>query len=147
MTHKVVVHFRDGSVTKGTTADFSPHQPAFHLRAAGLTGIRQIPLSNLKAIFFVRDFVGRPGYRESKKFPTDLDSRLGDPLCAFCEDGEAIVGYCRSYHPDRPGFFLVPPDPAGNNERIYLFAEAVTRIEPLRTKDAREEAGSAAPLW
>ena len=46
-------------------------------------------------------------------------------------DGEEIIGYASSYSPDRSGFFLVPADLKGNNERIFVVMSSSTQVAHL----------------
>jgi hypothetical protein len=39
------------------------------------------------------------------------------------------VGYTTGYSPDRTGFYMVPADLKGNNERIFVVASATEAIE------------------
>jgi hypothetical protein len=48
-------------------------------------------------------------------------------------DGETIVGYTMGYSPDRTGFFLVPADSKGNNERIFVVKSATEKVEMMQT--------------
>ena len=58
--NKIVVHEKSGNILKGTTADFFPKRPLFHLAVGGIHGeeVKKIAVEQLKAIFFVRDFNG-----------------------------------------------------------------------------------------
>ena len=56
--NKVVVHFQNGTIMKGTTGDFFPNKTQFHLTdVEGKT--EAIDVNQLKAIFFVKDLRGR----------------------------------------------------------------------------------------
>ena len=55
--NKVVLHFLNGTIMKGTTGDFFPNKTQFHLTdVEGKT--EAINVDQLKAIFFVKDLVG-----------------------------------------------------------------------------------------
>jgi hypothetical protein len=47
------------------------------------------------------------------------------------KDGEAIIGYTTGYSPDRSGFYMLPADLKGNNERIFIVKSAPETIEML----------------
>ena len=70
--NKVVARYIDGRVVKGTTVDFLPTRPSFHLIPIGQGGnpisVLEIKVSDLKAVFFVKDFNGDPAYDELKSF-------------------------------------------------------------------------------
>jgi len=56
--NKVVVHDKEGNIIKGTTADFLPKKPMFHLVVGGMHGdqVKEVFVETLKAVFFVKDF-------------------------------------------------------------------------------------------
>ena len=128
--HRVVVHFLDGTVRKGSlTTEFPPRGSVFQLNSAGWPKTREISLNDLKAVFFVKKLLGLPDYRESKDFPARRGPGLSGRVRVHCEDGEVLVGYCQIYEANQPGFFLYPPDRGSNNERVYVLARAIKRLE------------------
>jgi hypothetical protein len=48
-----------------------------------------------------------------------------------CKDGEVIVGSTTGYDPKRSGFILFPVDPKGNNIKIYILSNAVSKVRTL----------------
>lgn len=126
---KVVARMRDGRVLKGTTRDFSPMKPKFHLEPAGDVKAEplQIQIGALKALFFVKDYDGDASRRDDPGFDPGVGQ--GRKILVMFEDGERISGYTNGYSPDKPGFFVVPADPRTNNERIFVSREAVKRVE------------------
>ena len=69
-TNKVVVRFSDGRVQKGTTEDFFPNRPSFHLRPLGTSETQDVRCKELKAVFFVKDFAGDPKRHEERETST-----------------------------------------------------------------------------
>ena len=138
MLNKVVARFKDGSIMKGNTNDFSPLKTHFHLevvdhqvidvKVAFLKAL-EIDLAGLKAAFFVKNFEGNKTYAEEYK---DLVAGAGRKARVTFEDGEVIVGYALSYSRDRLGFFLVPADKKSNNERIFVVAASTRKVEFLQ---------------
>jgi hypothetical protein len=126
---KVVVHFLDGSVRKGSVTTFPPHGPTFELHGAGWPKTREISLADLKAVFFVKDHRGEPDFSESKDFPVRRGPGLSGRVRVICEDGEVLAGYCKVYEANQPGLFLYPPDRRSNNERVYILARAIKKLE------------------
>jgi hypothetical protein len=118
--NKIVVHEKSGNILKGTTADFLPKRPLFHIAVGGIHGeeIKKIFINNLKAIFFVKDFSGNKDYEETRDF-----------VRAIFIDGEIITGHTHALNLDQPGFFLVPADPQSNNERIFIIFSALSKLE------------------
>ncbi|HET6351844.1 MAG TPA: hypothetical protein VFG89_06935 [Coriobacteriia bacterium] len=128
--NKVVARFADGRVMKGTTADFSPAKELFHLAVADVpagTEPIEVRIAELKALFFVKDLVGNPGYVERKEFDPDRPP-AGRRIKVAFSDGEVLVGTTTGYQPGRPGFFLEPVDPNANNERCYVVSAAAREI-------------------
>ncbi|MDA3936722.1 MAG: hypothetical protein PF636_07675 [Actinomycetota bacterium] len=84
-------------------------------------------MDELKALFFVKDFDGDPGYTENKEIDPS-NPPAGRPIKVEFQDGEVLVGTTTGYQPSRPGFFLVPLDPDSNNERCYVVAAATQEV-------------------
>jgi len=60
---KIVARYLSGKMIKGFTQDFAPHKPSFHIFSQETSAPNEsveILLKDLKAVFFVRDFAGRP---------------------------------------------------------------------------------------
>jgi len=128
---KVVARYRDGRVLKGFTQSFDPNRPAFRLRVLdapeGAEAV-EVGMADLKAVFFVRDFVGNREYNEEKAFDRRPAGRIVEVTFA---DGERLVGTSLTYDASRPGFFLFPADARSNNERVFVVKAATTRISPV----------------
>jgi len=92
-----------------------------------------VPLARLKAVFFVRDFAGNPGYVER----TDGgELQHGRRIEVTLIDDEVIVGRTLSYRADGHGFFVVPADPLANNIRVFIVSSSVRQVrfpEPQRS--------------
>ena len=84
-------------------------------------------MMDLKAVFFVRDFVGNPQYAEQKAF-AEGERPPGRPVAVVFTDGEVLTGYTLGYDRQRPGFFLLPVDPRSNNLRVFVVATAVREV-------------------
>ena len=127
MTNKIVVHFQNGTIMKGTTSDFFPNKVQFHL-IDGKGETKVIGVNHLKAIFFVKDLVG------DKSRPDHYDittAGAGRKINVEFFDNEVIMGHTLGYSPDRPGFFMIPADPQGNNGRIFVVKTAAKNIKFL----------------
>jgi hypothetical protein len=146
-TNKVVVRFSDGRVLKGTTEDFFPNRPSFHLRPTGTNDVLDIFCKELKAVFFVKDFAGDPKRREAPGFEqATVDVSRGKKVAIRFKDGEVVFGYTLTYMPDRSGFFMTPADPASNNLRVYVLTHAAREVKVGLAADAlaQNSAGSKA---
>ena len=123
--NKVVVRFKDGSVLKGNTSDFLPNKSQFHLESEEGEVIA-VSVEKLKAIFFVKDFVGDKDHVESYK---EEMTGYGRKIKVMFADGETIIGYTMGYSPDRPGFYITPAETKSNNERVFVVKSASEEIE------------------
>jgi hypothetical protein len=112
------------------------------VHAQGLSSIRlkhlqsgeveDIPLTNVKAVFFVKDFSGQTSH-------VDLlfHDRLPPMECLWIrirfEDGETVEGIIHNAldYIVGPGFFMAPADPIGNNWLIYVSKSKLTGFEIL----------------
>lgn len=125
----VVAHFLDGKVVKGTTQDFSPVRPRFHVLPAG--GSRGIAVyhEQLKAVFFVRDLDGDSSRADLRGFvAAPAEAAHGRKIAARFPDTELICGYAQARSPNRIGFFVFPADPGSNNIRIFVIAHPTVEI-------------------
>jgi hypothetical protein len=117
MQNKVVAHFLDNKILKGVTSDFYPTKNFFHLAKNESGETQKIDILELKAVYFVKTFEGEANYHELH----DIErSGLGKKIEVRFKDGEAIIGYTQGFSPNRPGFFVFPPDPKSNNDRIFV---------------------------
>ena len=130
---KVVVKYANGKVIKGFIQNFFPNKDWFHLvpfdKHSGET--IEVFIERLKAIFVVRDFNGNPQYQERKNYMNG-ENPSGLKLEVIFTDGEVMVGSSMlSYDPKRPGNFIIPADPGGNNIRVYVVSSAVKSVRQL----------------
>jgi hypothetical protein len=128
---RVVARYSDGRVLKGTTRDFSAGKPLFHVfQDEEMKGPAvRVTLADLKAVYFVRSLTGNRDHVE--RLEHDASRGQGRPLRVTFRDGEVTVGFTVGYHPDRPGFFVVPVDPDSNNLRVFVLRHAVIKVEFL----------------
>jgi hypothetical protein len=127
--NKIVVHEKSGNVLKGTTADFLPKRPLFHLAVNGMGGeeMKKIFIDDLKAVFFVKDFGGNKNHKETKSL--DGLPGSGKKIRVVFKDGETIAGYTHVFNMDQSGFFLIPLDQKSNNERIFIVFSSLSTLE------------------
>jgi len=126
--NKVALRYKDGRVVKGTTQDFLPGKPIFHIHTVGRDQADEVKAEDLKAVFFVKDFKGRPDYHEKREFPEKPQAGKGRKIAVKFNDGELLTGYTLGYDPKRPGFFVMPTDEMCNNERVYVLRSAVRDV-------------------
>jgi len=129
---KVVARYIDGKRVKGLSQDFFPNKDRFHVSPADKPSGEtvEILLKELKAVFFVRDFVGNYQYDERKEY-IQGDKPSGRKIEVTFKDGEVLVGTTLGYDPTRPGFFLFPADPKSNNIRVFAVTTAVRKVRYL----------------
>jgi len=89
---------------------------------------RFIPLAQLKALFFVREFSGDPTLVESKDF---VDPPKGRKVEVTFHDNEVMVGSTLGYRGEGNGFFLHPADGRSNNQRVFVTASGMRRMRFL----------------
>ncbi len=114
----------DGAHTQGLTS--------IRLRRQNSGEVEDIALTNIKAVFFVKDFSGQTSH-------VDLlfHNRMPPMECLWIrirfDDGETIEGIIHNSldHIVGPGFFMAPADPIGNNWLIYVSKSRLTGFEIL----------------
>jgi len=131
--HKVVAHFIGGKVVKGISHDINAQKPFCHIRTAEQESI-PVRLSDLKALFFVRDLAGDSKREEGRMLEGhDLRARGAHPIEVEFGDGERVMGLTAGYPPPGAFFFVLPVDARSNNLRILVNKAAVKRManQPL----------------
>ena len=129
-TNHVVVHFTDGSLLKGTTQDFYPNRPGFHLLPADGSPVVEVLCRNMKALFFVKNLKGnaaRPD--EHGEFAGKGPNTQGKKIAVRFKDGELLCGYSLTYVPGREGFFMSPADANTNNLRVYVVNASAEEVK------------------
>jgi hypothetical protein len=146
-TNRVVAHYLDGKIVKGTTQDFFPNRPIFHILPVGASAEMEVQCRQLKAVFFVRDLDGDETRKDLQGFLDGPgETARGKKVAVRFKDKEIVCGYTLSYSPERVGFFMFPADPGSNNLRIYVLTYSTTEIragvgaEQMARKALEEEA-------
>lgn len=128
MANEVVAHYLSGRVVKGISLDVDPGKPLCHIRSAE-HGTMEVKLSELKALFFVKDLVGNSSRSDILKLePKDGRARGSFPIELEFADGEKLVGLTVRYPPIRPFFFVLPADASSNNVRVLVNRAAVKNM-------------------
>ena len=93
----------------------------------------EINFNSLKAVFFVKDFIGDKNYKKVRTFNVDL---LITPsqrkLIVNFVDGEHLYGTSHSYGRYKIGLFMYPVDPKDNSERIFVVHSAVLSVRLMK---------------
>jgi len=119
----VVARFVDGRMIKGTTQDFLPNKPMFHIYADDGTPAVSVSIVDLKAVFFVRSLEGDT--KRVDEYDFEKTGGYGRKCVVTLTDGEVIAGYTSGYSANRPGFFLIPAEADSNNARVFIVNKAV----------------------
>jgi len=126
--NQVVARYIDGRVVKGISHDINPKRPYCHIRTVE-NGTVTVKLSDLKALFFVKDLVGDATRQEGGTLePNDLRARGARHIEVEFADGERVMGLTVRYPPVGPFFFVLPVDVQSNNVRILVNHTAVVRM-------------------
>lgn len=125
---KVVLRMRDGRLRKCSI--YSNLAASFHSVKVLTTegGVETVDVSDLKAVFFVKDFQGTPG-RHAQRLFKEGSPMAGHVVSVRFPDGEVIRGRVLNLAEGKPGFFLYPADPDDNNERVFVVRAPDIRVE------------------
>lgn len=128
MENKVVVHMKDGRIHKGVTQDFEPSRQSFYLLPAEGGGIpMKISLQDMKAMFYVRDYIGNRHFSASRQHPGDVE-KARKVILKF-RDGEELWGTMEDLSDEGDGFFFYPTDKEDNNIRIFVIRSSLGGME------------------
>ncbi len=140
---KIVARFRDGRLLKGFARNFSIESDAIILSDQKTNKESRIPIEELKAIFFVKNFEGSSEYVERKVF--GIRKNLGRKVFVKFIDKESLVGFIEGVIPwdkgfslaklgkKAKGFFLTPVDGDSNNERVFVVGSAIDNVTIMVT--------------
>ena len=126
---KVVVKYQNGEIIKGWVEDFHPDRNYFilyplieHSEEEKL----EINFDSLKAVFFVKDFIGDKNYKKVRTFDVDFKTTPSQRrLIVNFKDGENLYGTSLTYGRYKVGFFVYPLDPKDNSDRIFVVHSAI----------------------
>ena len=131
MENKIVVHMRDGSIHKGVTHDFRAEGASFHLLPAEGGGVPlSIRLQDMKALFYVKDYIGNRDFVARREW--DDAQREGRRAILTFTDGEEMWGTLGPGADDNEtGFLFYPADPEDNNIRIFVNRGALKEMKEV----------------
>src|SRR5688572_5000010 len=126
---RVVARFRNGQVLRGHTNDFHPSKAHLHLTPEDKSGETMfVAMSQLKAVFFVREFAGDPSRVDHTEFD---NTHHGRKVEVTFEDGEVLRGTTLAYRENGSGFFVHPADAGSNNMRVFVSPDAICSVKFL----------------
>jgi len=128
MENKVVVHLKDGKIHKGVTQDFDPSRQEFYLLPAEGGGIpMKISIEAMKAMFYVRDYMGNRDFTASRAHAGA--SEMARKVILRFRDGEELWGTQEDNSEEGAGFFFYPTDREDNNIRIFVIRSSLSGME------------------
>ncbi len=132
-THKkVVIRKLDETVIKGYV-DAENYLRGGSVEVLDREGhLLSIPLTDLKGVFFVRDFDGDPRRPERKVFYS-RPKRSGLWVRLTFQDSEILEGLIPNSLLDLPaeGFLLTPPDVYSNNLKVFIPRSALSTLQVI----------------
>jgi hypothetical protein len=128
MEHKVVAHFLNGQLVKGSSTSMALDRPTCHVMTRD-HGVVLVTLSELKALFFEKDLEGNRTYRDHQVIgSSDRRATGAKRLQITFRDGEELMALAPTYEGTRPFFYVLPADPNSNNVRILVNRKAVASV-------------------
>jgi hypothetical protein len=109
------------------------HVPdVLRLRTSDDNTIQEVPVNEVKAVFFVKSFEGQ-GSRNDLKFFSNAPMVHGVWVQLQFKDGEIMEGIILNgmHHLTEPGFFVHPTDPDANNRLIYVLKSSLADFRVL----------------
>jgi len=133
---KVVVKYQNEEILKGWVENFRPDRESFTLFPLieySKEERSEIEFSSLKAVFFVKDFIGDKNYKKVRTFNVDLKITPSQrKLIVNFIDGEHLYGTSHTYGRHKIGFFVYPIDPKDNSARIFVIHSAVDSVRLMK---------------
>jgi hypothetical protein len=133
---KVVVKYQNGEIIKGWVEDFRLDRESFILFPLieySQEERMEINFDALKAVFFVKDFLGDKNYKKVRTFNIDLKITPSQrKLIVNFVDGEHLYGTSHDYGRYKIGFFIYPIDPKDNSERIFIVQLAIESVRLMK---------------
>lgn len=123
---KLILRFLDGNVVPALVGFFeNGTDPISAIKNDGSPLC--VPVSDLKAAFFVKDYLGNPSYEallDEEKLRKKTD---GGFVKLHFKDGEVLIGQVADDTNFSKGFFLKVLDPNDNNILVYVNPSSLVR--------------------
>jgi hypothetical protein len=133
---KAVVKYQNGEIIKGWVENFKPDRQSFILFPLieySEEERMEIDFNSLKAVFFVKDFIGDKNYKKVRTFNVVLKITPSQrKLIVNFVDGEHLYGTSHSYGKYKVGFFVYPIDPKDNSDRMFVIHKAIESIRLMK---------------
>ncbi len=136
--NQVVARFNDGRVVKGYTNGFSSESKTIMVQEVKSGNVVDIPVAELKALYFIKSFDGDEERRERKAF--GINANTGRKVYIKFNDRESLVGFIEGEIPWSKGFFLskerskangffvVPADSNSNNDKVFVVGSSIKDV-------------------
>ena len=133
---KAIVKYQNGDIIKGWVEELRPDRESFILFPLIEYSEEErieIKFSSLKAVFFVKDFIGDKDHKKVRTFNLDLKITPSQrKMIVNFKDGEHLYCTSHSYGRYKIGFFVYPIDPKDNSERIFVVHSAVESVRLMK---------------
>jgi hypothetical protein len=133
---KVVIKYKDGHIFKGWIEEFKPGRESFILFPLIEYSSEKrmvVNIESLKAVFFVKDFMGNKDYKKAKTFNVNVNvTPTQRKIIVEFTDNEKLYGTCLTYGRYKKGFFVFPIDPKDNNKRIFVVHSSTKKVNLLK---------------
>ena len=133
---KAVVKYQNGEIIKGWVENFKPDRQSFILFPLieySEEERMEIDFNSLKAVFFVKNFIGDKDHKKVRTFNVDLKITPSQrKLIVNFLDGEHLYGTSHSYGKYKVGFFVYPIDPKDNSDRMFVIHKAIESIRLMK---------------
>ena len=126
-----------GTVEQLLRNDAQHSLDTIRLTLEGSGAVREVPLAEAKAVFFVATFDGDTHHR-ALHFHENAPVKEGLWVRVRFQDNESIEGIISNSHDYvlGDGFFMMPTDPDGNNKLIYVLKSRLTGFHVLGLRNA-----------
>ena len=135
---KAVVKYQNGEIIKGWVEDFRPDRDSFILFPLieySEEERMEINFDSLKAVYFVKDFIGNKDYKKVRTFNVERKITPSQrKLIVNFKDGEHLYGTSHSYGRCKVGFFVYPIDLKDNSDRIFVIHKAIESVRLMKLK-------------
>jgi hypothetical protein len=144
---QIVVKYFDGRILKGTPSTWDIDSDGFNLLPRdALPGSSEeiyVSFSDLKAVYFVRDFDGQIG----RKIVSPAKQIHGLHMLVKFHDNEKIEGYtAQSYSPASPRFYFFPADQSGNTISMLVERQHLRKVKVIEAEQKSGRAHAAAAV-
>jgi hypothetical protein len=133
---KAVIKYQNGEIIKGWVEDFKPDRQSFILFPLieySEEERMEINFNSLKAVYFVKDFIGNKDYKKVRTFNVERKITPSQrKLIVNFKDGEHLYGTSHSYGRYKVGFFVYPIDLKDNSDRIFVVHKAIESVRLMK---------------